>query len=172
MSKYTDHLGRPLVAVTGLGVVSSLGRGKEENWAALTSGTSGIHTITRFAIDNLRTRIAGTVDFLEESWEGASALSLKLALLAAEEAILQARFPVANFGGPLFLAAPPVELEWYDRFALASLIGSEGEPGYNFLLAACRLGPQVEMFNTTEFGYIADRVTRRHSGWKQSRVSA
>ena len=81
MSKYTDHLGRPLVAITGLGVVSSLGQGKEENWAALTSGTSGIHTITRFELDNLRTQIAGTVDFLEESSKGASALSQKAAIV-------------------------------------------------------------------------------------------
>lgn len=156
MSKYTDHFGRPLVAITGLGVVSSLGRGKEENWAALTSGTSGIHTITRFALDNLRTQIAGTVDFLEESTKGASTLSQKLASLAAEEAVAQAGFPVDDFGGPLFLAAPPVELEWRNRFALDALVKSEGEPGYDLLLAACRRGPQVDMFNTAEFGHIAE----------------
>ncbi len=156
MSKYTDHLGRPLVAITGMGVVSSLGQGKEENWAALTSGTSGIHTITRFALDNLRTQIAGTVDFLEESSQGASALSEKLASLAAEEAISQSGLPLSDFGGPLFLAAPPVELEWRNRFALDSLVKSEGEPGYDLLLAACRRGPQVDMFNTVEFGYIAE----------------
>ncbi|EMG54665.1 3-oxoacyl-(acyl carrier protein) synthase II [Ochrobactrum sp. CDB2] len=38
MTKYTDHLGRPIVAITGAGVVSSLGQGKEDNWAALTGG--------------------------------------------------------------------------------------------------------------------------------------
>ena len=36
MAKYTDHLGRPVVAVTGIGVVTSLGVGKHDNWAALT----------------------------------------------------------------------------------------------------------------------------------------
>jgi 3-oxoacyl-[acyl-carrier-protein] synthase II len=53
MSKaaYKDHLGRPLVAVTGMGVVSSLGQGVEDNWTALTSGESGIHPITRFPSD-------------------------------------------------------------------------------------------------------------------------
>jgi 3-oxoacyl-[acyl-carrier-protein] synthase II len=30
-----DHLGRPLVAVTGIGLVSPLGWGLEKNWAAL-----------------------------------------------------------------------------------------------------------------------------------------
>ncbi|MGH7005281.1 MAG: beta-ketoacyl synthase N-terminal-like domain-containing protein, partial [Alphaproteobacteria bacterium] len=158
MSKYTDHLGRPLVAITGLGVVSSLGQGRQENWNALTSGTSGIHTISRFALDNLRTQIAGTVDFLEESSQGASALSQKLASLAAEEAIAQAGFPLDDFGGPLFLAAPPVELEWRNRFALDALVRAEGEPGYDLLLAACRRAPQTAMFNTAEFGFIAERL--------------
>jgi 3-oxoacyl-[acyl-carrier-protein] synthase II len=121
MGGHTDSLGRPLIAITGLGVVSSLGRGTADNWAALTAGTSGIHTITRFPVDNLRTRIAGTVDFLRSSREGASALSLELGFIAAREAIAQAGFPAGDFGSPLFLAAPPVELEWCDRFALAAL---------------------------------------------------
>ncbi len=51
MAKYTDHLGRAVVAVTGIGVVTSLGVGKQDNWAALTAGKSGIHPITRFPVD-------------------------------------------------------------------------------------------------------------------------
>ena len=47
-SKFTDQFGRPIVAVTGIGVVTSLGQGKADNWAALTSGKSGIHAINRF----------------------------------------------------------------------------------------------------------------------------
>jgi len=47
-NRFTDHLGRPLVAVTGMGVITSLGQGLADNWSALTSGTSGIHKITRF----------------------------------------------------------------------------------------------------------------------------
>ena len=61
----TDKQGRPLVAVTGIGLVTSLGRGLDDNWAALTAGRSGIHTIRRFPIEGLRTTIAGTVDFVE-----------------------------------------------------------------------------------------------------------
>ena len=38
MASYTDHLGRPVVAVTGIDMVTSLGVGKADNWAALTSG--------------------------------------------------------------------------------------------------------------------------------------
>ena len=35
---YTDHKGRPIVVVTGAGVVSSLGTGNPANWEKLTGG--------------------------------------------------------------------------------------------------------------------------------------
>ena len=63
-SAYRDHLGRPIVAVTGMGIITSLGQGLSDNWAALSSGTSGIHEINRFPTEGLSTRIAGTVDFI------------------------------------------------------------------------------------------------------------
>ena len=37
-----DHRGRPVVAVTGYGMVSSLGQGVADNWAGLIAGRSGI----------------------------------------------------------------------------------------------------------------------------------
>ncbi len=49
------------VVVTGIGLVSSLGIGTEANWAALTAGTSGIATITKFDASQFATRIAGEV---------------------------------------------------------------------------------------------------------------
>ena len=160
MSKYLDHLGRPIVAITGAGVISSLGQGKEDNWEALTSGRSGIHGITRFPTENLNTRFAGTVDFLPESQVGASALSEALARIAGEEAIAQSGLSLTNFGGPLFLAAPPVELDWKSRFALDALVKDEGPASYQLLLEACRRTRQDAFFNTTQFGYIAERLAR------------
>ena len=56
-----DHMGRPIVVVTGIGIVTSLGEGKEDNWRNLTSGVSGVRKITRFPTDELRTQIAGTI---------------------------------------------------------------------------------------------------------------
>ena len=64
-SDFVDRKGRPLVAVTGMGIVTSLGRGKEENWSKLVAGQSGIRHITRFPTEGLRTTIAGTVEGLE-----------------------------------------------------------------------------------------------------------
>ena len=57
--------GRPVVVVTGMGVITSLGAGKADNWAKLTAGESGIRRITRFGNEGLRTTIAGTVDFVQ-----------------------------------------------------------------------------------------------------------
>ncbi len=55
MAAPRDKLGRPIVVVTGMGVVTSLGAGKAENWKKLTAGESGIRTITRFPTDGLKT---------------------------------------------------------------------------------------------------------------------
>ena len=49
------------VVVTGVGLVSSLGVGTEENWKALCAGRSGIGSITRFDASEFSTRIAGEV---------------------------------------------------------------------------------------------------------------
>ena len=51
MTAPRDKFGRPIVVVTGMGVVTSLGAGKADNWAKLTAGESGIRTVTRFAIN-------------------------------------------------------------------------------------------------------------------------
>jgi 3-oxoacyl-[acyl-carrier-protein] synthase II len=155
----TDHKGRPQVAVTGLGIVTSLGKGKAENWTALTAGRSGIHSITRFPVDHLSTTIAGTVDFLEASDKGASALTFQLADLAAAEAIEQAGLD-ARIDAPLFLASPPVEIDWSARFALHAA-GAEGE-GYDRLLDAARRGKRQDLFEASQFGTIAERLARKY----------
>ena len=80
-----DQAGRPVVVVTCYGVVTSLGAGKDDNWKKLTAGQSGIRAITRFATDGLKTRIAGTVDFVPIAPSvNAPELSQRLAELAAE----------------------------------------------------------------------------------------
>lgn len=158
--KTTDSFGRPLVAVTGMGVVTSLGQGKKDNWAALTSGKSGIHRITRFPTDHLSTTIAGTVDFLPQSDKGASALTFALADLAAEEAIAQAGLSLSDFGGPLFLAAPPVELDWHHRLRLYAQ--SDRARGWRSLLDAARNADERERFDECQFATIADRLADKY----------
>ena len=64
MASTRDKAGRPVVVVTGMGVVTPLGAGKDENWTKLAAGQSGIKTITRFPIEGLKTKIAGAIDFV------------------------------------------------------------------------------------------------------------
>src|SRR5687768_18012033 len=106
-SKFTDHLGRPIIAVTGMGVITSLGQGLKDNWAALTAGVSGIHAIKRFPTEGLSTRISGTVDFIDVPAENSVERSYAFARATTEEALAQAGLS-GDFNGPLFLAAPPI----------------------------------------------------------------
>jgi 3-oxoacyl-[acyl-carrier-protein] synthase II len=49
------------VVVTGLGLITPLGIGVDENWSALSAGKSGIAEITRFDASDFNTKIAGEV---------------------------------------------------------------------------------------------------------------
>ena len=89
MTASRDKFGRPIVVVTGMGVVTSLGAGKDDNWTRLTAGESGIRTITRFPTDGLKTTMAGTVDFVPVEPFSSTDLSERLADIATEEAIAQ-----------------------------------------------------------------------------------
>ncbi|RWL22098.1 MAG: beta-ketoacyl-ACP synthase [Mesorhizobium sp.] len=159
MANLNDHMGRPIVAVTGIGVVTSLGVGKADNWAALTAGKSGIHPITRFPVDHLNTRISGMVDFLPSSSKGASLLTYDLAEIAAQEAVAEAGLGSGDFGGPLFLASPPVELDWSERFSLYN--SDKHDIGAERLLRVARGLKELDVFETTQFGSIADRLADR-----------
>lgn len=82
------------VVVTGVGVASPVGSGRERYFDGLISGRSGIGPITRFDASPLRSRIAGEVRDLDLS--GFDAKTLKrssrfthLALVAATEALEQ-----------------------------------------------------------------------------------
>ncbi len=158
-SSTRDSRNRPIVAVTGVGVVSSLGTGKQENWAALKSGASGIHRIERFATDGLRTTVAGTVDFMELDQLSAPSLTHALAQTAAREAVSESGIKSDDFPGPLFVASPPVEMEWQHRFELDGEDPKSTESGYSRLLAAARTGKHDDMYELLQFGRTADRLS-------------
>jgi 3-oxoacyl-[acyl-carrier-protein] synthase II len=168
---WRDSKGRPLVAVTGMGMVTSLGQGKDETFAAMCAGRSGIHRINRFPTEGLRTTIAGTIDYIAVEPFCAPVLSEKLALLAAEEAIGQAGLPRGDFPGALFIAVPPVEMEWPQREALAQASGANGDGvTYKDLLQAASSGRFKDWHHLFIFGSVADRVADEF-GTKGSPIS-
>ncbi len=58
-------MSRRRVVVTGLGIVSPIGIGVEENWSSAVAGRSGIGRITRFDVSAYTTQIAGEVKGFE-----------------------------------------------------------------------------------------------------------
>jgi len=157
-----DKMGRPIVVVTGSGLITSLGAGKADNWKRLTAGESGIHAITRFSTDSLRTKVAGTVDFVPVEPLTAPDLSERLAEIAIEEAIAQARIGGrGHFPGPLFLAVAPIELEWPQREALAKSSGGNDAICYDDLLRAAATG-RFEPFNRRFlFGSVGEGLVEK-----------
>jgi 3-oxoacyl-[acyl-carrier-protein] synthase II len=162
MTKDIDHLGRPVVVVTGMGLLTSLGQGQADNWRALTTGVSGIRRISRFPVEGLRTKIAGTVDFIAVEEPSSPALSQRLAELVIEEAIAEAGIGRAgDFPGPLFLALPPVEMEWTQRLAVAASSGANDTVTYDDLLRAAGSGSFKSYYRRFLFGSIAEALADR-----------
>jgi 3-oxoacyl-[acyl-carrier-protein] synthase II len=171
MAEFRDHAGRPIVAVTGIGIVTSLGVGKAQNWERLVAGESGIHAITRFPTEGLKTRIAGTIDFVPVEPMSAPALSERLAQMVAEEAIAEAAIGSAgDFPGPLFLAVPPIELEWPQRRALAAAAGANGAVTNQDLLRGADTGDFSGTYRRFMFGSVAEGLAERF-GTKGSPIS-
>src|SRR3982074_352671 len=134
MATPRDKFGRPVVVVTGMGVVTSLGAGKADNWAKLTAGESGIRTVTRFPIDGLRSTMAGTLHFVTGEPASSTGLAERLADIVTEEALGQAGLgSKGDFPGPLFLAVSPVEVEWPQRLEVGRAVG-KADFDYNDIL--------------------------------------
>ena len=110
MASLRDRSGRPVIVVTGMGVITSLGAGKDDNWAKLTAGQSGIRRIRRFSNAGLKTTVAGTVDFVPIDPFCSTELAERMATMVVEEAVAEAGIGrKGDFPGPLFLAVAPVE---------------------------------------------------------------
>ena len=159
MAAGKDKSGRPIVVVTGLGVVTSLGAGKSDNWTKLTGGDSGIRTITRFPTDGLKTRIAGTIDYLPPQ-DTAAALTESIANLAAEEAVSQSGLgPAGSFPGPLFLAVPPIEMEWPQRLEIGAKSGANENVTYADMLRVSAKFPDYH--RRFLLGSVADNLAEK-----------
>jgi 3-oxoacyl-[acyl-carrier-protein] synthase II len=167
----TDQAGRPIVVVTGMGVVTSLGAGREDNWRKLTAGESGIREIKRISTEGLKTRIAGTIDFIPIEHHSSPELSERLATMAAEEAIAQSNIGSrGDFPGPLFIAVAPIEIEWDQREELVRASGTNGDLGYADLYRAGETGNFRHIYERFLFGSVAGNIAERF-GTKGSPIS-
>jgi 3-oxoacyl-[acyl-carrier-protein] synthase II len=170
MTAARDKFGRPVVVVTGMGIVTSLGTGKSDNWAKLVAGESGIRTLTRFPIEGLKTTMAGTVDFVPVEPFSSTGLSERLADLAVDEAISQAGIGTkGDFPGPLFLAVAPVEIEWPLRSELGRAVGTT-DVTYDDLLRVSGGGKYLPYHHRFLFGSVADFLAEKF-GTKGSPIS-
>lgn len=162
MTSTRDKTSRPIVVVTGMGVVTSLGAGKEDNWKKLTASQSGIKKITRFATDALKTTMAGSVDFVPVEPFCSSELTERMAHMVTEEAISEAKIgSKGHFPGPLFLAVAPVEIEWLHRETLAAESRSNDSIGYDDLLRATASGRFAAIHERCVFGSVAEHLADR-----------
>src|SRR6202043_1974049 len=170
MTATRDKFGRPIVVVTGMGIGTSLGAGKADNWTKLTAGESGIRTITRFPTDGLKTTMAGTIDFVPVAPFSSTDLSERLADIVTEEAIAQSAIgSKGDFPGPLFLAVAPVEVEWPQRLELGREI-AEPEFNYDAILRVSGGGKHTQYHRRFLFGSVSDHLAERF-GTKGSPIS-
>src|ERR1700736_5481363 len=170
MAAPRDKFGRPIVVVTGMGIVTSLGAGKTDNWAKLTAGESGIKTVTRFCIDGLKTTMAGAIDFVTVEPFSSTSLSERLAEMATEEALEQSGIgSKGDFPGPLFLAVAPVETEWPQRLEVGRAVGKP-EMDIQDILRISGGGRFAALHHRFMFGSVASHLAERF-GPKGSPIS-
>src|SRR6516164_8958366 len=170
-SAHRDKAGRPVIAVTGMGVVTSLGVGKTDNWAKLTAGKFGIRRISRFPLDSLRTTIAGTVDAVYKHYMPPAELSERIAVLAGEEAIAEAGIGgKGQFPGPLFLALPPLEIEWRYRIDVAAEAKLKDDAGYPQLTGVAGEPRFAPIYDSLKYGIIGEQLAV-HFGTQGSPIS-
>jgi 3-oxoacyl-[acyl-carrier-protein] synthase II len=109
------------VAITGFGVVSPIGAGREAFWAALVKGKSGIAPITRFDSSTLEVQLAGEVKDqlgLPAEISAQACCDLKGAFLyaACREALSQAGFDRLGDDCLLHLGASLEVFPWEAAF--------------------------------------------------------
>ncbi|MGA2654504.1 MAG: beta-ketoacyl synthase N-terminal-like domain-containing protein [Gammaproteobacteria bacterium] len=105
------------LAITGMGLHTSLGCGLDENWHKLINGHSGVREIMRFSTAHLPTKIAATVDL---NLNGISRVST-----LAENVVQQilCMSPISKNlcaeSQIVIATTPAMEMLWQDRFTLS-----------------------------------------------------
>ena len=106
------------IVITGIGALAPNGIGRENYFAAVAGGRSGVRAITQFDPGSLPCRIAGEVDFDPTAWVDPKNIRhvsrvVPLAIAAADEALRDARLD-------------PRAMDLEARRSMAVLLGSGG----------------------------------------------
>ena len=92
--------------LTGIGLVSPLGIGTEDNWRALTAGQSGVGPITHFDPTEYASRIAGEVKhfdplrFVPKKDVKKMDIFIQYAIAASQFAMDDAKLPITEENAP------------------------------------------------------------------------
>ncbi len=147
------------VVVTGVGLVTPLGCGKDINWNNLISGVSGAKKISKFDPSNYKCQVACEVpvdsemegSFVAEEWIDKKELKkldefIKYSLAAGEEAFLQSK--LTNIEDP-------------DAFRSGCIIGSGmgGLPGIEETSLSFNSGKKISPF------FITGRIINMSAGY-------
>ena len=139
------------VVVTGIGVVSPVGSGREAFWRGVLSGRSGVSSISLFDASTMPVRIGGEVRDLDLSAveaafpaaAGERDRKVLLGLAAAAEAIADAALPAEAMARAVFYAGVGLEM-----FCLGDITPFAGEANMAAALARSALaahdGPAVQ----------------------------
>ena len=106
------------IVITGVGALSPNGIGRENYFAAIAAGRSGIRNITQFDASSLPSRIAGEVDFDPTQWVDAKNIRhvsrvVPMAVAATDEALRDAKLD-------------PRSLDLEARRSIGVMLGSGG----------------------------------------------
>jgi len=129
------------VAISGMGLVTSLGHGVTENWTKLLEYQSGVRAISRFCCDELPVGIAATLPARFDNKSSRERAS-EAAVLAVEEAIDQAGLDRSMFRSlEVVIAAAPFDHDWDQRLERYSLL-----PDGTYGVEAKNVEPAAESF--------------------------
>jgi amidase len=164
MSRFTDHAGRPLVAVTGIGIVTPLGIGAADNWAALTAGRFTSQALVReclariAALDQAGPRLKAVIELNPEALAQAKALDA------------ERRGPNGRVRGPLHGLPVLLKDNIATGDAMATTAGSLALAGLRaqrdaFIAQRLREAGAVILGKTNLSEWANIRSSRSTSGW-------
>ena len=145
-------------------------RARRQNWAKITAGELAIGTIRRFSTHGLKTRIAGTIDFVEVKPFSSTTLAERLETSSRRPSANRDWTEKAIFLARPFLGLAPVEVEWPQREEIARASGEAGSIDYDILLRTSGGGRFAQVHTRYLFGSVADHLCAIY-GTKGSPIS-